>query len=97
MQLRYIRKSRRTGYIRFSSLDQNKMSDYWVYDLKSCRSYMIRLSKYYWILQENALGPKRGVSNYLCLDLLRNVNGPYPNRLRKKSVYADRYMRKLSA
>ena len=36
-------KYRRTGYVRFSSLGQNKMSAYCVYDLKSCRSYMIRL------------------------------------------------------
>ena len=43
MQSRYSWKYRRTGYVRFSSLGQNKMSAYWVYDLKSCRSYMIRL------------------------------------------------------
>ena len=43
MQPRYGWKYRRTGYVQFSSLGQNKMSDYWVYDLKSCRSYMIRL------------------------------------------------------
>ena len=36
-------KYRRTGYVRFSSLGQNKMLAYCVYDLKSCRSYMIRL------------------------------------------------------
>ena len=43
MQSRYSWKYRRTGYVRFSSLGQYKMSDCWVYDLKSCRSYMIRL------------------------------------------------------
>ena len=36
-------KYRRTGYVQFSPLGQNKMSAYCVYDLKSCRSYMIRL------------------------------------------------------
>ena len=43
MQSRYSWKYRLIGYARFSSLGQNKMSDYWVYDLKSCSSYMIRL------------------------------------------------------
>ena len=43
MQSRYSWKYRRTGYVRFSLLGQNKMSAYCVYDLKSCRSYMIRL------------------------------------------------------
>ena len=47
MQSRYSWKFRRTGYVRFSSLDQNKMSDYWVYDLKSCRSYMIRVAAFW--------------------------------------------------
>ena len=50
MQSRYSWKYRRTGYVRFSSLGQNKMSVYWVYDLKSCRSYMIRLEIQYNIL-----------------------------------------------
>ena len=44
MQSRYSWKYRRNGYVQFSSKGQNKMSAYWVYDLKSCRSYMIRLT-----------------------------------------------------
>ena len=43
LQSRYSWKYSHTGYVQFSLNGFNKMLDYWVYDLKSCRSYKMGL------------------------------------------------------